>query len=451
MKIYLLRNYFFNIICDTITSKSHRIAFLWKRTLGSCGTCPDLAAPPAGVEAVCSFNWMGKKKCTYKCANGENITASGSSFGGITSICACPRWNNRVCGWNTRKLDGMVTDSDVAGYSCPPAPGTTTAVPPLSTTAAPPASTSAVSATTGAPPASSTAAPASTTGPAPEFEPLTDNIKSTLTTCVNGNRSFEKIVGGIDATQTNWPWLARLFLVTNIGDMVGGGCGGAVINDEWVLTAAHCCENRTQVFATFNDASEGNLEDGEFERVSTQMFNHPMYGNVDDGNPQNMDLCLIKFSSPSISGPNSDGTSGTAHVCLSTAYPEHGKACWVAGWGHLVTGGPSPDLLKSVGVNIFSQEYCAANSVEEFPLPDDICAGIPDNNNNDLTDAGRDSCQGDSGGPLICDVNGAATLVGVVSRGGPVKGGCALEGYPGLYTAVHTDNWIAETIAANSS
>ena len=78
--------------------------------------------------------------------------------------------------------------------------------------------------------------------------------------------------------------------------------------------------------------------------------------------------------------------------------------------------------------------------------PDDICAGKPDLDGNGLTDGGIDSCQGDSGGPLVCDVNGAATLVGVVSRGV----GCGDEGFPGLYTAVHTDNWIAETIAANS-
>jgi len=372
----------------------------------------------------------------------------------------------------------MITDADLAAFSCPDAPGTTaappasttaappastTAAPPASTTAAPPASTTAAppASTTAAPPASTTAAPpASTTAapPAPtttappattsgpEFEPLTNNIKSTLTTCGAGSRSIEKIVGGIEATQTHWPWIARLFLKENIGDNSGYSCGGSVINDNWIITAAHCCEGIAEATATFNDADSSSFESGEFSRTSTQLFNHPMYGDMSDGNGSNMDLCLIRFDNPSISGVNSGGSTGTAPVCLSTSYPEHGKACWVAGWGTLASGGQSPDLLQSVGVNILGQDYCAANSLNSPLKPDDICAGNPDLDGNGLTDRGIDSCQGDSGGPLVCDVNGAATLVGVVSRGV----GCGDEGFPGLYTAVHTDNWIAETIAANS-
>jgi len=445
--------------------------FFWKKTLAECDTCTDISAAPAGVEKVCSFNVLGKKKCQFKCANGEDIQSSGGSFGAITSICTCPRWNDRVCGWNTRKLGKMITDSDVAGFTCPAAPTTTTqapatttqapasttAQPPASTTAQPPASTTAQppasttqapASTTAQPPASTTQAPASTTQPpasstttpAPEFEALTNNIPSSLNTCSPGARqSLDKIVNGVDATQTHWPWMARLFLKENIGDNSGWSCGGSIINNNWIVTAAHCCENIAEVDATMNDASKGNpSEPGEFKLTSTQLFNHPLYGDTSDGNGNNMDICLIKF-------PGSLIQTGTAAACLSTAMPAHGKACWVAGWGALSFGGSSPDLLQSVGVNIMDHAYCLANSNNSPPLPDDICAGMPDNDGNGMTDGGVDSCQGDSGGPLICDVNGDATLVGVVSRGM----GCAAEGHPGIYTAVHTDDWIATTIANN--
>jgi len=232
--------------------------------------------------------------------------------------------------------------------------------------------------------------------------------------------------------------MARLFLKENIGDNSGWACGGSIINNNWIVTAAHCCEGIAEVDATMNDASKGTFEPDEFTLTSTQLFNHPLYNDFADGNGSNMDLCLIKFSGSLIQ-------SGTAAACLSTAMPAHGKACWVAGWGTLSSGGSSPDLLQSVGVNIMDHDYCLANSNNSPPMPDDICAGMPDIDGDGTTDGGVDSCQGDSGGPLICDVNGEATLVGVVSRGI----GCADVGHPGIYTAVHTDNWIATTIANN--
>jgi V8-like Glu-specific endopeptidase len=279
---------------------------------------------------------MGKKKCVYKCASGDDITADGSSFGGITSVCACPRSNNRVCGWNTKKLQKMITDADLAGFSCPDAPEeTTTAMPPASTTAAPPASTTAAppASTTGAPPApTTTQAPPTTTQPpapptttqppapptttqGPEFEALTNDITSSLSTCNPGSRqTIDKIVNGVDATQAHWPWMARLFLRENIGDTSGYACGGSIINNNWLITAAHCCDGIAQVDATFNDASESNFESGQFTETSTDIFNHPAYGDMTDNTFSNMDICLVKFSSSLI-------RTGTAAACLSTAMP----------------------------------------------------------------------------------------------------------------------------------
>ena len=93
-----------------------------------------------------------------------------------------------------------------------------------------------------------------------------------------------------------------------------------------------------------------------------------------------------------------------------------------------------------------SQEYCINKSFISSLLPDDICAGIPDMDDDNVIDGGSDSCQGDSGGPLICPINGRATLSGVVSRGN----GCAWRGYPGLYSSVFSaKDWIRTTIENN--
>jgi len=76
-------------------------------------------------------------------------------------------------------------------------------------------------------------------------------------------------------------------------------------------------------------------------------------------------------------------------------------------------------------------------------ISDDICATTWDKNHDGFTDAGKDACQGDSGGALICNRDGFATVVGVVSRGN----GCAYKGEPGLYTSTFvTKDWIVETV-----
>ena len=201
----------------------------------------------------------------------------------------------------------------------------------------------------------------------------------------------------------------------------------------------------------FGEQSKNVADSGEFrlDTDSSAMFIHPNY----DGNTgNNFDVCLIKTPSDvfTYGAINGCGSDCVAAACLPTTAANHGDACWVAGWGKTSSSGTTSTELMSVGVNIFSDSYCEeySNGTMQNRLePDEMCAGLPDFNGNNMTDAGKDSCQGDSGGPLICNVDDKATLSGIVSWGL----GCAEEGRPGVYgRTLEYLSWIESTIRQNS-
>ena len=92
--------------------------------------------------------------------------------------------------------------------------------------------------------------------------------------------------------------------------------------------------------------------------------------------------------------------------------PKHGRHCWVAGWGHMTEGFNVASLLQvisctifftnftnylqEVGVNLFSWEYCTEKSAypKVINREAELCAGVPDKNDNGLIDGGKDACQG---------------------------------------------------------
>merc|ERR1712025_1342302 len=98
-----------------------------------------------------------------------------------------------------------------------------------------------------------------------------------------------------------------------------------------------------------------------------------------------------------------------------------GHYCWIGGWGSVSKQTKKTFLsnkLRDAGLNIFSYEYCIANTrfnEDEIDRKTEICAGLPDADGDGATDSGVGTCQGDDGGPLICLIDNQPFQIGIMS------------------------------------
>ncbi|XP_070708472.1 serine protease 33 [Pempheris klunzingeri] len=242
-----------------------------------------------------------------------------------------------------------------------------------------------------------------------------------------------RIVGGMDSADGAWPWQVDVQTFT-----AGHICGGSIITENWVLSAAHCFPNPSDtgshiIYAGRFQQNGINLHES-MHRVSRVVIPS---GYIEPHSGK--DLALVQLSSPVT------WSDHVRPVCLpasGTLFPG-GMPCYVTGWGHIRDGVPLQGVgtLQQVQVPIISQSSCwemyRTDPTEQVDiLYDMICAGYQEGS--------KDSCQGDSGGPLVCQmVNGTWVQAGVVSFGL----GCARPNKPGVYTRLTSySTFISNTI-----
>lgn len=255
-------------------------------------------------------------------------------------------------------------------------------------------------------------------------------IASLLSLVVNGQPMIHtndtgRIVGGVEAKPGEFPFQVFLSVTKYGGQFL---CGGALLDESRILTAAHCLDGVASPEDIMAVAGEHDIVEEEGPEQERAVVAMTLHENYQGDSKLGADLAVLQVASPFTLGERV-----TVAPMPDAGYePPAGSTCTVLGWGTTAeSGSVSPVLLKAT-LEVVNRDVCKeiiSNSRPTAVIDSSvICAG---------GDGVHDTCQGDSGGPLYCD----GVVAGVVSWGL----GCAHLGFPGVYTNVaHWLGWINE-------
>ncbi|XP_064443632.1 chymotrypsin-C [Mirounga angustirostris] len=236
-----------------------------------------------------------------------------------------------------------------------------------------------------------------------------------------------RVVGGDSARPHSWPWQISLQYLKN--GKWRHTCGGTLIANNYVLTAAHCISNTLtyRVALGKNNLVVEDEEGSVFANVDSIIV-HEKWNSLLVRN----DIALIKLAEPAqLSNTIQVACLPEVDSLLSQDYP-----CYVTGWGRLWTNGPIADELQQGLQRVVDHATCTQKDWWGNMVKDTmVCAG---------GDGVISACNGDSGGPLNCQAeNGFWELRGIVSFGSGL--GCNTLKKPTVFTRVSAYiDWINE-------
>ena len=236
-----------------------------------------------------------------------------------------------------------------------------------------------------------------------------------------------KITGGTNALISEFPW--QVFLSVTISSNSKATCGGSIIADNWILTAAHCVKDNagrtvspSAVTVKAGANNPLNVSEGDLYSAA-EVIAHE---NYNDESLEN-DIALIRLSDP-IDNPVAAPVKIVTSEDVAFGAIDPGVMTWVTGWG-IVTAQSNefPTSLQKVQLPIV--KLAQAATVWRNINATVLMAGYLNGN--------KDACSGDSGGPLVVPVLGGYRLAGLVSWGS------SLCNTYGAYTNISLfRNWI---------
>jgi hypothetical protein len=248
--------------------------------------------------------------------------------------------------------------------------------------------------------------------PGDHFYPFFTGIKAEQT----------KITGGTNAAISDFPW--QVYYVS--GNFL---CGGSIIGDTWVVSAAHCTRNNdgSSIPAVNMSIKVGATSPQVASNGKTYLISNVIVHSGYNSQSLENDIALLKISEP-INFPNATPIKLISPYDVSNGAIDPGVMSWVTGWGLTsVTPQILPSVLQKVQLPIVSNAQ-AATVWGSIPGTD-IMAGYLNGN--------KDACSGDSGGPLVVPVFDGYKLAGIVSWG---SNNCNTYG---AYTSVSDlETWI---------
>ncbi|XP_065736492.1 vitamin K-dependent protein C isoform X2 [Phocoena phocoena] len=240
-----------------------------------------------------------------------------------------------------------------------------------------------------------------------------------------------RLIGGQEAGWGESPW--QVILLDSKKKLA---CGAVLVHVSWVLTAAHCLDDRKKLIVRLGEYDLRRQEKWQVDLDIKEVFVHPNYTKSTSDN----DIALLHLARPATLSQT------IVPICLPDSglsereLTQVGQETVVTGWGYRSEAKRNRTfVLNFVRVPLVSRNMCVLamqNKISENML----CAGI-------LGDP-RDACEGDSGGPMVVSFRGTWFLVGLVSWGE----GCGRLNNYGVYTKVSRYlDWIHGYINAKEA